>query len=188
MKKLLAIITIVLIFKCDTADELCTPNNTDSVNPHSIQVDTIPIVIPDPLSIYKYPAYQLDINPLIDAMILVESSGNDSAYCRSEEAVGCLQIRPIMLYECNRILKLKKSTKRYILLDRWSRTKSIEIFHIVNKHNNKTNSYEAIARSWNGGPRWAQKSGTERYWSKVKCKLQKLVEEDEYSYDWLAQL
>ena len=98
MKKLLAIITIVLIFKCDTADELCTPNNTDSVKPHSMQVDTIPI-IPDPLSIYKYPAYQLDINPLIDAMILVESSGNDSAYCKSEEAVGCLQMRPIMLHE-----------------------------------------------------------------------------------------
>ena len=77
--------------------------------------------------------YELKIEPLIEAMILVESEGNDSAYCKKEEAVGCLQIRPIMLKECNRVLELQNSNKRYKLHDRWSREKSIEIFHIINQ-------------------------------------------------------
>jgi len=129
-----------------------------------------------------------DIDDLINAMIWVESRGDDSAYCKREEAVGCLQIRPIMLRECNRILELKNSTKRYTLLDRWARDKSIEIFHVVNQYYNKTNSYEAIARSWNGGPTWAQKSNTKKYWRKVQRKLKKSSNENEYSSNWLTQI
>jgi hypothetical protein len=132
---------------------------------------------------------EFKIKPLIEAMILVESEGNDSAYCKKEEAVGCLQIRPIMLAECNRILKLQKSSISYNLLDRWSRKKSIEIFHIINQYHNKDATYEEIARFWNGGPNWAEKSGTKRYWWKVRRKLKKLSEEnEEYSSDWLAQI
>ena len=71
---------------------------------------------------------QDSISMLIDAMIQVESKGNDSAYCKREEAVGCLQIRPIMLREVNRILAMQSSQKRYKLSDRWSRAKSIEMF------------------------------------------------------------
>jgi hypothetical protein len=133
--------------------------------------------------------YELKIKPLIEAMILVESEGNDSAYCKKEEAVGCLQIRPIMLAECNRILKLQKSSISYDLLDRWSREKSIEIFHIVNQYHNKNATYEEIARFWNGGPKWAEKSATKGYWRKVRRKLKKLSEEnEEYSSDWVAQI
>lgn len=133
--------------------------------------------------------YKLNIEPLIDAMILVESEGNDSAYCKKEEAVGCLQIRPIMLAECNRILKLQKSSISYNLLDRWSREKSIEIFHIINQYHNKDATYEEIARFWNGGPKWAEKSSTKRYWRKVRRKLKKLSEKnEEYSSDWFAQI
>jgi len=122
---------------------------------------------------------QLQINPLIQAMILVESTGNDSAYCKREEAVGCLQIRPIMLRECNRILKLQNSSISYNLTDRWSREKSIEIFHIINQYHNKNATYEEIARFWNGGPKWAEKSGTKRYWRKVRRKLKKLSKKNE---------
>ena len=32
----------------------------------------------------KEPTYELKIEPLIEAMILVESEGNDSAYCKKE--------------------------------------------------------------------------------------------------------
>jgi hypothetical protein len=112
---------------------------------------------------------KLDI--LISAMIIVESGGNESAYCKSEEAVGCLQIRPIMLKECNRILKLKKSKKRYSLRDRWSCDKSVEIFKIVSNYHNKNSKFENIARFWNGGPNWSKKDQTKVYWSKVKQKL-----------------
>jgi hypothetical protein len=133
--------------------------------------------------------YELKIKPLIEALILVESGGNDSAYCKKEEAVGCLQIRPIMLKECNRVLELQNSNKRYKLRDRWSREKSIEIFHIINQFHNKEATHEEIARFWNGGPKWSDKSGTKRYWSKVKRKLKKLLKEnDKSSTDWLAEV
>ena len=128
------------------------------------------------------------IDMLVRAMIWVESRGNDSAYCKSEEAVGCLQIRPIMVRECNRILKLQKSNKVYSSSDRWSRKSSIEIFHIVNTYYNKGKSYEAMARSWNGGPNWVEKSSTKKYWRKVKRKLKKLTKENEYSTNRFAEI
>jgi hypothetical protein len=121
-------------------------------------------------------------------MILVESEGNDSAYCRHEEAVGCLQIRPIMLAECNRILKLQKSSISYNLVDRWSREKSIEIFNIINKHHNNDATYEEIARFWNGGPKWSDKGATKKYWEKVYIKLDEQYKKDEHSIDWFAKI
>ena len=44
----------------------------------------------------------------VDAVIFVESIDNDSAYNHREKAVGCLQIRPIMVREVNRVLKKSK--------------------------------------------------------------------------------
>lgn len=79
------------------------------------------IQIEDVEPIIKTPKHR-NLEPLIMAMIWVESRNNDSAYAKSEEAVGCLQIRPIMLAECNRILELQNVDKRYTLEDRWSRT------------------------------------------------------------------
>ena len=64
--------------------------------------------------------HQSSITTLVDALIMVESSGNPNAYCKKEKAVGCLQIRPIMLREVNRILRKQKSTKRFSLEDRWN--------------------------------------------------------------------
>ena len=163
-----------------------------STSPHRLQsVDTLELTnvkVELVESKFVKPTYTLDVTPLIEAMIWVESRGDDSAYCKREEAVGCLQIRPIMLRECNRILGIQKSELEYALEDRWSREKSIEIFHIVNSYHNKNNTYEAIARSWNGGPTWAQKSNTKKYWRKVNRQLKKLKKENEYSSNRVAQL
>ena len=57
-------------------------------------------------------------NDIISAMIKVESAGNDSAYNLKEDAVGCLQIRPIMVREVNRILKRCGEDKRFDVKDR----------------------------------------------------------------------
>ena len=119
------------------------------------------------------PTYTLDVDPLIQAMIMVESEGNDSAYHKGEKAAGCLQIRPIMVREVNRILDIQKSELEYTLEDRWSREKSIEMFHIVNGYHNKNSTYEEIARAWNGGPNWFKKSLTKRYWKRVQKQLKK---------------
>ena len=87
-----------------------------------------------------------------------DPGGNDSAFCASEKAVGCLQIRPIMLREVNRLLRKSGSDKRFSLADRWSREKSIEIFDTWRSISHPNDSDEVVARCWNGGPKgWKRK-------------------------------
>lgn len=105
---------------------------------------------------------------LVEAIIWVESRGDTLAYNKSEEALGCLQIRPIMLREVNRLLAKNSIKKVYTLKDRISRSKSIEMFNVIRGHiNNPTN--ERIARTWNGGYNYGE--STLKYWNKVKQKL-----------------
>lgn len=113
-----------------------------------------------------------DIWKILNAMIKVESKGNDLAYCVKENAVGCLQIRPIMVKEVNRILSKQKKSIRYTLEDRWDRKKSIEMFFIWKNYHHKTSSLEKIARNWNGGPNGYTRNCTKVYWSKVKKELE----------------
>lgn len=103
---------------------------------------------------------------LIDAIIYVESRGNTLAHNISEDAVGCLQIRPIMLREVNRLLGFQK----YKLNDRWNKTKSIEMFNVIKNHTIDP-SNEKLARNWNGGWNGYKKPSTLKYWHKVKAQL-----------------
>jgi len=105
-------------------------------------------------------------NNLIDAIIYVESRGDTLAHNISEDAVGCLQIRPIMLREVNRLLGFQK----YKLNDRWNKTKSIEMFNVI-KDNTINPTNEKLARNWNGGPNGYKKPSTIKYWNKVKQHL-----------------
>ena len=105
---------------------------------------------------------------LVDALIMVESSGNPRAYNKKERACGCLQIRPIMLREVNRILRKQKSIKRFSLEDRWDCGLSKEMFYIWRRWHHEGSSDEVIARNWNGGPRGWKKKSTQHYWAKVK--------------------
>jgi len=107
---------------------------------------------------------------LLSAIIHVESSNNDSAYHKGEDAVGCLQIRQCMVDDVNRILKRQRSDKRYAYDDRWIRYKSIEMFEVYCKHYGLTTA-EEIARCWNGGPRGMQNDMTAGYWKKVQTKI-----------------
>ena len=112
--------------------------------------------------------HQKDITTLVDALIMVESNGNPNAYCKKEKAVGCLQIRPIMLREVNRILRKQKSDKRFTKEDRWDCGLSKEMFYIWVNYHHEDSSDEVIARNWNGGPRGYKKQSTEYYWQKVQ--------------------
>ena len=132
----------------------------------------------------EYPIVELDRKDipdvitdadLVTAIIHVESRGNDSAigdrHLVGNEAVGALQIRPIMVREVNRILKLQKSDKRFTLKDRFERDKSIEMFYIWKNYHHKNSEPEIIARNWNGGPKGYKVSRTEKYWLKVEKQL-----------------
>ena len=112
---------------------------------------------------------------LVSALILVESRGNDSAigdrHIVGGEAVGALQIRPIMVREVNRTLKIQKSDKRFKLSDRYDREKTIEMFYVWKNFHHKDSDFETIARNWNGGPKGYKNSRTLKYWSKVQKEL-----------------
>ena len=115
------------------------------------------------------------VENLISAMIQVESRGNDKAVGDTHldvPSVGCLQIRPVMVAEVNRILKrCKVDSIRYELDDRYSRDKSITMFRIWKSYHHAKSPLEKIARCWNGGPRGYKNTSTLRYWNKVQAYL-----------------
>ena len=107
-------------------------------------------------------------NPVMDAIIQVESEGNPKAV--SGNSVGVMQITPILVEECNNILKKQKSKKRFTLADRYSVEKSKEMFLLIQSFHNPTNSIEKAIRSWNGGIRYSVRA-TNRYYKKVMKKM-----------------
>jgi len=113
---------------------------------------------------YDRPIEQpIAIDTLLMAVMAVESNFDTMAYNEKENAVGVLQIRPIMVREVNRLL----GEDKYTLKDRWSKAKSIEMFNILRSHL-KGASDEQIARTWNGGYNGKNIPETLQYWIKVK--------------------
>ena len=109
-------------------------------------------------------------NPVMDAIIQVESEGNPKAV--SGNSVGVMQITPILVRDCNDILKKKKSNKRFTLNDRYSVEKSKEMFLLIQSHYNPANNVEKAIRLWNGGINYSVRA-TNRYYKKVMRHLSK---------------
>lgn len=105
-----------------------------------------------------------DWNPVMDAIIQVESEGNSKAV--SGNSCGAMQITPILVKECNNILKRRKSKKRFKLSDRFNVAKSKEMFILFQSFYNPKNSIEQAIRSWNGGLKYSVR-GTQKYFNKV---------------------
>lgn len=158
MKKVIILSAIPALISTGTVEqiEVCYEETTIQLEPKDIQV-------------------ALSERDLVSALILVESRGNDSAigdrHIVGGEAVGALQIRPIMVREVNRILKIQKSDKRFKLKDRFDREKTLEMFYIWKNFHHKDSDFERIARNWNGGPRGYKNSRTQKYWAKVQKEL-----------------
>ena len=121
---------------------------------------------------------EIHANRLIEALIQVESGGKED--CVGDihlivPSIGVLQIRPIMVREVNRILKIQGKDKRYKNKDRYSRVKSIEMFIIWRDYHHKDDSDEVISRCWNGGPKGYKRKKTLHYWNKVQKALKKIA-------------
>ena len=105
----------------------------------------------------------------VDAVIYVESRGNDSAVGDNGRAIGCLQM--------HRILAKYDVPTTYTLEDRYSRDKSIEMFNIISEEYYCCEDYtftdyvEIVARRWNGGPRGDKKKSTIKYWNNVQKRI-----------------
>ena len=111
---------------------------------------------------------KFDWNPVMDAIIQVESRGNAKAV--SKDCVGVLQIRPVLVRDVNEYLKIKGKNKRFTLNDRFNVEKSKEMFVLYQKRYNPTNNIEKAIRLWNGGTGYSVKK-TEKYYSRVKAHM-----------------
>lgn len=109
-----------------------------------------------------------DWRPLIDAIAHFESRGNARAV--NGQYVGLLQISPVLVRECNNILKQRGSSTRYTLRDRYSAEKSREMFALIQSHHNPSNSLERAIRIWKGGIGYSI-SKTQGYVNRVLKKM-----------------
>jgi hypothetical protein len=119
----------------------------------------------------------LELDDLTKAMIFVESRGDSMAVGDThlrQPSIGILQIRPIMVREINRISKKQGLGKEFSMSDRYSKTKSLEMFNIWREYYHPNSNYEAIARTWNGGPNGLRNARTLNYWNKVSRELNNL--------------
>lgn len=96
-----------------------------------------------------------DWEPVIEAIAWHESKNQPNA--TNGHYVGILQIAPILVRECNNILKQRGETKRYSLNDRRSPEKSKEMFRLIMSKYNPENDIDKACRIWKGGIRYSVK-------------------------------
>lgn len=92
--------------------------------------------------------------PLIKAIVSVESSNGKYLYNEKERAIGWFQIRECRIEDFNR-----RTGKNYSHIEMYDYDKSREVF----LYYCQGRSYEKVAKSWNGSGK-----KTVVYWSKVK--------------------
>jgi hypothetical protein len=124
-----------------------------SIRVSAPNLQIISIIESEPIEVYQ---------KLINAMILVESSGDSMAYNALEDAYGILQIRPVRLNDYN-----KRTGKRYNMKDCYRPQISKEVF-LYYANLMPYPDYETIAKRWNGSGKM-----TITYWKKVREVLEK---------------
>jgi hypothetical protein len=100
-------------------------------------------------------AQEYALKDVINTLVKVESDGNSKAIGDSGRAHGLLQIHPIMVKECNRLLNRNEFT----LKDRFSPSRSkymatVFLSHQISLYVNQCGKYPdelTLANSWNTG-------------------------------------
>ena len=110
---------------------------------------------------------------LVDAIIMVESNGNDEAVGDNGNAIGCLQIWKIYHTDAVERSDIGGSYK-----DCYTRAYAIKVFDAYMRRyareawtDPKQFDAEKVARIHNGGPRGYRKDATQKYWGKVLTEL-----------------
>lgn len=99
----------------------------------------------DTIVVYKT-GHDYDWELFTQALIWVESKGDSKAVGKLDD-IGVLQIRPIIVEDCNRIL----GYERFTLTDRLDSLKSVEMFNIIQDHYNPQHDYHWALKLWNSG-------------------------------------
>lgn len=110
---------------------------------------------------------------LIDALIQVESGGNDNAVGDKHlkrKAYGCLQIRQPCIDDINRRFGTVYTAEDCLgnrELSVWICERYLEIYAIKKRLGHEPTN-EDRARVWNGGPSGWKKNSTLGYWKKIE--------------------
>jgi hypothetical protein len=102
---------------------------------------------------------------LIKSLIEQESDGNDRAFNKKENAVGCLQIRPGYFKDAQEADPSLRSLKHE---DCYDREVSIRVFKAYMKRYKPKNDEEAARKHNGGGPKGHLKDSTLPYWRSVQ--------------------
>ena len=109
----------------------------------------------------------MNLNSLISALMIVESSNNDLAIGDQGRAIGCLQIHKAVVLDVNRI-----TGSHYRHQDMTNRVQARAVCEAYLKHYGKDKTTEDQARIWNAGPQGhKKKTATQAYWLKVQRNL-----------------
>ena len=126
-----------------------------------------------------------DFADFLNALTMVESGGNPSAYNPNEKAIGVLQIRPIMVAEYNRLtgqsaehVQAWHAPWSFMLAETVLRAYA----DLIAREQGVPATWQQLAYCWNGGlsarhrvahPRRDPKQiNLERYWQKVRVYLE----------------
>lgn len=113
---------------------------------------------------------------LVNAIIEVESGGDNNAIGDNGRAIGCMQIWKCVWED----VKHNEEFKGLEYEDVKKREVALKVFHAymkryaTKKRLGREPTDEDRARIWNGGPNGYKKKCTEKYWSKVR----KVMEND----------
>ena len=151
-------VTTPLVVKGDTTDGYLTSHNffesaakVEVVDDSSKNKNVITEVTEiEGLPVVEKKSHPLE--PLMNAIIYVESRGNPKAHNKNGDCVGILQITKICVRECNRVLQKQGSKKRYTYADRWDKDKSIEMFYLLQDYYNPKHDIDKAIRIWNKRP------------------------------------
>lgn len=111
-----------------------------------------------------------DWSPVIEAIATVESGRRADA--RNGQYVGILQISPVMVRECNNILRRQASEQRFTNADRLSPEKSGQMFRVFMSKYNPENDIDKACRLWKGGIGYSVKK-TQRFVNRVRAVMKK---------------
>jgi len=110
--------------------------------------------------------FESELFRVVKGIAMEESRNDDSAFNEKEQAIGRLQIRPIMLRDFN--INNKKQFKH---TDCYNYEVSLEIFIWYSKHYSMNEDMNIVIRRWNGGPTGHRKTSTLKYLERVKAYL-----------------
>ena len=105
----------------------------------------------------------MNLNNLISALMIVESSNNNLAIGDQGRAIGCLQIHRSVVLDVNRI-----TGSHYRHQDMTNRAAARAVCQAYLTHYGRGATTEQLARRWNGGPTGDRKTATVTYWRRVQ--------------------